>query len=148
MGTGTHSLSGYSGRDDLVLRGGGAVLRPVRRLRVDAARAARPARRPAWMLLYMLLPLCAALLVLADRVPAGGGLRALAEGGVVALVIGLAAVWVRANRRALSRMPLEPETDTEPTDLRLEVNEPSPLVIHLARTIHDRARESSGSNGM
>ena len=142
------SLSGCPGGDGLMARTAGAVVGPVCRLRVDPARAARPAPRPAWMLLYVLLPLCAALLLLADRVPAGGGLRALAEGGVVALVIGLAAVWVRANRPALSRMPFDPETEPGPTDLRLEVHEPSPLVIHLAGTIHDRAREFSGSHGM
>ena len=100
------------------------------------------------MLLYVLLPLCMGLFALLDYGRVSGGLRTLADGGVVVLVMGLAAVWVRVNRRALSQVPFDPETETGPTDLRLEVHEPSPLVIHLGRTIHDRTREFSGSDGM
>jgi hypothetical protein len=83
------------------------------------------------MLLYALLPLCVALFVLLDYVPASDGVRTVAEGIVVALVIGLAALWVRANRRALSRLPAHPEAGAEPHDITVEVHEATPRVIHL-----------------
>ncbi|HSB82486.1 MAG TPA: hypothetical protein VLM91_27235 [Candidatus Methylomirabilis sp.] len=131
MRNGTHTLFGWDARDDLRFRAAGAVSRPVCGLRVDPKRAVRPAPRPAWMLLYALLPLCLALLLLADRMSASGGLRTLAEGVVVVLVIGLAAVWVRANRCALSRIPRDSEADSTPSVITLEVHDPSPRLIRL-----------------
>lgn len=89
------------------------------------------ATRPAWILLYALLPLCAALFALVDYVPSSGGFRTLAEGVVVVLVIGLAAGWVRANRRTISQMPPDSEADSGPQDIRVEIHDPSPRVIRL-----------------
>ncbi|HSB70566.1 MAG TPA: hypothetical protein VLT62_14670 [Candidatus Methylomirabilis sp.] len=146
MATGTYSLLGRPRLDGIPARPVEAASRSLPRPLVDAGPAARSGPRPAWMLLYALLPLCAGLFALLDYVAVSGGLRTLAEGGVVILVIGLAAVWVRANRRTLSQLPFDPETESGPTDVRLEVHDPSPLVIHLGRTIHDRTREFSGPN--
>ena len=98
------------------------------------------------MLLYALLPLCAGLFMLVDSMFASGALRMLAEGAVVVLVSGLAATWVRANRHALSQAACEPEADSRPSDITLEVHAPSPRVIHLGRRIPNRARELSESN--
>ena len=106
----------------------------ARRLGPDATPATRPraaVTRPAWVLLYALLPLCVALFALLDYVPASDGVRTVAEGVIVTLVIGLAALWVRANRRALSRLPAHPEAGVEPHDITVEVHEATPRVIHL-----------------
>ena len=148
MATGTYTLLGRPRLDGNPSRAVGAASRSLLRPLVDAVPTARSRPRPVWMLLYVLLPLCMGLFALLDYGRVSGGLRTLADGGVVVLVMGLAAVWVRVNRRALSQVPFDPETETGPTDLRLEVHEPSPLVIHLGRTIHDRTREFSGSDGM
>jgi hypothetical protein len=83
------------------------------------------------VLLYALLPLCVALFALLDYVPASDGVRTVAEGVIVTLVIGLAALWVRANRRALSRLPAHFEAGAEPHDITVEVHEATPRVIHL-----------------
>lgn len=96
----------------------------ARRVRVDRT-------RPRWVLLYALLPLCAGLLTLADYVPSMGGLRTIAEVIVVALVIGLAAVWVQGNRHALARPQVGSEGGAEPRGTRVQVNDSSPQVIDL-----------------
>ena len=119
----SHSVAGAS-RLDL----------EVWRLGPDATPATRPRAamtRPAWVLLYALLPLCVALFALLDYVPASDGVRTVAEGVIVTLVIGLAALWVRANRRALSRLPAHFEAGAEPHDITVEVHEATPRVIHL-----------------
>jgi hypothetical protein len=82
-------------------------------------------------MLYALLPLCVALFALLDYFPASDGMRTIAEAIIVALVIGLAALWVRANRRALSRLPAHSEAGNEPHDITVEVHETTPRVIHL-----------------
>jgi hypothetical protein len=131
MATGNRSLFDHShcdGEAHLV----GPVPRLAIRPRPDATHPATSAPKPAWTLLYALLPLCAALFALVEHVPSSGGLRTLAQGVVLALVIGLAAIWVRANRRALNRMPSDSEIETGPQDITVEVHEPSPRVIHLA----------------
>ena len=57
--------------------------------------------KPAWWLLYALLPLAAVLLIAAAiECPSAGGRECL-EGMVSLAVIGAIAVWVRANRVAL-----------------------------------------------
>ena len=101
----------------------------------DATPATRPRAamtQPAWALLYALLPLCVAVFALLDYVPASDGVRTAAEEIIVALVIGLAALWVRANRRALSRLPAHREAGTELQDITVEVHETTPRVIHLS----------------
>lgn len=110
----------------------GAVASPPSRVRSLAQRPRRYAPTPTWTLLYALLPLCAVLFALVDYVPWSAGLRTLAEGAVVILLIGLSLAWVRANRRALSGSPSDSEAaETGPPDIRVEVHHPSPRVIHL-----------------
>jgi hypothetical protein len=92
------------------------------------------------MLLYALLPLSALLCVLAEYISGSGGWRRLAEGLVALVVIGLAWVWVRANRGALSRVTSDPETDTESRHFTVEVQKASPQVIRL-----EPRRSRSGS---
>ncbi len=107
-----------------------ARLQPIR-FRSVVAGATRPARGPAWLRLYALLPLSALLCALAEYIPASLGWRRLAEGLVASVVIGLAWVWVRANRCALSGMAPDAETESEPHDLTVEVQKASPQVIPL-----------------
>lgn len=104
-----------------------------RRIRplVNAKRAARRARGPAWMALYALLPLAALLCAFAEYVSPNGGWRRLAEGLVAFVVIGVAWLWVRVNRSALSRMRSDPESGTVMHDLRVEIQEGPPQVIPL-----------------
>jgi hypothetical protein len=83
------------------------------------------------VLLYGLLPLCAALFALVEYVPSSGGLRTLAQAVVVVLVIGLSALWVRANRRALSRALSDSEVEAGPRDTTVEIHTASPRVIQL-----------------
>jgi hypothetical protein len=100
------------------------VARPTGQHRTDA-------KRPAWILLYALVPLCVALLVLVDNLPSSGAWHALAQGVIVLLVVGLAAAWVRGNRRALSQVQSDSEVETGLRDLTIEVHDASPRVIHL-----------------
>ena len=91
------------------------------------------AKRPAWMLLYALLPLCVTLLAFVDYLLPTGAVRALALGVIVVVIVGLAAVWVCRNRRALSQVLFDSEVNTGPGDLTVEVHNASPRVIHLER---------------
>lgn len=58
--------------------------------------------RPAWWLLFAMLPLGAALLIAADRASTSAGWRVSAECTASLLVIGAIALWVHANRSALA----------------------------------------------
>jgi hypothetical protein len=58
--------------------------------------------KPRWWLLYAVLPLAAVLLVAAERLSPSAGWRMIAEGSASLLIIGLVALWVRANRLALA----------------------------------------------
>ena len=127
----------------------GSPLKPVqrneiaRRLVVSSSPQARRAPGTAtsfvksplsapWLLLYALLPLCVALLVLAEGIPWDGGLRALVEIVIVFLVIGLAAIWVHANRRAPAGTKVHGGDETAARqDTMVQINAPSPRVIHL-----------------
>lgn len=59
-------------------------------------------RKPAWWLLYALLPLAAGLLVAAHLASATVAWREFTEGSVSLVVIGAMALWVRSNRVALA----------------------------------------------
>jgi hypothetical protein len=59
------------------------------------------------------------------------GWRRLAEGLVGLTVIGLAGIWVRANRYALSRLVPGAGTENAPQDVAVEVQKASPQVIPL-----------------
>jgi hypothetical protein len=59
------------------------------------------------------------------------GWRRLVEGLVGLVVVGLAGVWVRANRCALSRLVSDAGTENEPQDVAVEVQKASPQVIPL-----------------
>lgn len=67
--------------------------------RVAASRGRRP--KPAWWLLYAILPLTALLFMLADAVPAASRWRSLSELAATLGVFCAIALWVRANRIAL-----------------------------------------------
>jgi hypothetical protein len=58
--------------------------------------------KPQWGLLYTLLPVAVGLLVAAHRLSPSAGWRVFAECLAALAVIGLAALWVRANRLALA----------------------------------------------
>ena len=55
-----------------------------------------------WLLLYPVLPLGTALLVAADLLSPSGGWRMVAEGTAALVILSLMALWVRANRLALT----------------------------------------------
>lgn len=111
--------------------------RPSRQPWTKATRPRRTAPTLAWMLLYALLPLSASLFALSEDVPSSGGMRTLAQGVVVVLVFGLAAVWVHANRRALSRTASDSTVNAGPQEIPVGIHPPSPRVIRLeARRTH------------
>jgi len=58
--------------------------------------------KPQWGLLYALLPVAILLLVAAQRLSPLAGWRVFAECLAALAVIGLTALWVRANRLALA----------------------------------------------
>jgi hypothetical protein len=61
-----------------------------------------------------------------------GGLRELVEIVIVCLVIGLAAIWIHANRRALTDTDMHGRDETGARqDTTVQINAPSPRVIHL-----------------
>jgi hypothetical protein len=94
--------------------------------------SAKSALRAPWLLLYALLPVCVALLAFAEGIPWTGGLRALVEIVIVCLVIGLAAIWVHANRRALAGAQANGgDKEVLGQNTILQVNASSPRVIHL-----------------
>lgn len=67
--------------------------------RVTPSRGRRP--KPAWWLLYAILPLTALLFVLADAVPATSRWRSVSELAATLGVLCVIALWVQANRIAL-----------------------------------------------
>jgi hypothetical protein len=64
-------------------------------------------RKPAWWSLCLLLPLLAALLVLAGWIASSGGWRSALELAAVFAVYGLLFLWMHANRGALARAEWE-----------------------------------------
>jgi hypothetical protein len=58
--------------------------------------------KPAWWLLYALLPVGAALLVAADVASPSAGWRIFTECLVSLTILGAIALWLRANRVALA----------------------------------------------
>jgi len=58
--------------------------------------------KPQWGLLYTLFPVAVVLLVAAHRLSPSAGWRVFAECLAALAVIGLTALWVRANRLALA----------------------------------------------
>jgi len=99
---------------------------------------ARSALRAPWLLLYALLPVCVALLAFAEGITLDGGLRELVEIVIVVLVIGLAAIWVHVNRRALAGAQANGgDKEVLGQNTILQVNASSPRVIHLDSHRHD-----------
>jgi hypothetical protein len=94
-------------------------------------RPKRCALRPAWTLRYALLPLCGALFALTEDIPSTGALRTLAQGGIVVLVIGLAAAWIRVNRCALGRASSDSTMKAQAREISIETKTPAPRVIHI-----------------
>ena len=76
----------------------------------DTARPRRTRPRPAWGLLYAVLPLTLLLFVLADVVPETSGWRPVTEAMAVLVIFGALAAWVHSNRSALA-VPQE-QSDT------------------------------------
>ena len=66
--------------------------------------------KPAWWLLYALLPIGAALLVAADVASPSAGWRTFTECLVSLAILGAIALWLRANRAALALRDSPPET--------------------------------------
>lgn len=58
----------------------------------------RQHRRPAWWLLYALVPLLAGLCVVEHRAPLSPGWHAGVQVGIVLFIYGLMWLWLRANR--------------------------------------------------
>jgi hypothetical protein len=63
-------------------------------------------RRPAWWQLWLLFPVLGILAFLDVRVPLSTAGHRIVETGMVLVIFGLVAVWLRINRMAmLSEMP-------------------------------------------
>jgi len=119
-------------RHEIARRPGVAYPLRARRAPGLANSSAKSALRAPWLLLYALLPVCVALLAFAEGIPWTGGLRALVEIVIVCLVIGLAAIWVHANRRALAGAQANGrDKEVLGQNTILQVNASSPRVIHL-----------------
>jgi hypothetical protein len=58
--------------------------------------------KPKWWLLYAVVPLALLLLIAADLTSPSGGWRKFAEGMASLGIMGAMALWVRANRVALT----------------------------------------------
>ncbi len=74
--------------------------------------------RPAWWLLYALFPLAVVLLVAAHLASPSVGWRAIAEGTASLGVMGAMALWVRANRVALSSGDDQEDSENETPDIQ------------------------------
>jgi hypothetical protein len=98
---------------------------------VAPAPSVRRLRGPAWGWLYALFPLAALLCAFAEYLPMSPGWRRLTEGLVGLMIVGLAGIWVRANRCALSRLVPGAGTENEPQDVAVEIQKASPQVIPL-----------------
>ncbi len=95
-------------------------------------------RSPWLLMLCLLLPAGAVLLAFAGVIPWAGGIRELVEIVIAALLIGLAAIWVYANRRARAGPHGNGRDKTAPgDDTTIQVNAASPRVIHLGSHPHD-----------
>lgn len=94
--------SGFSGTDD----DGELWLAPASRGKLKMRNS-----KPAWWLLYALLPVGAALLVAADVAAPSAGWRTFMECLVSLAILGAIALWLRANRVALALLgnPLRAE---------------------------------------
>jgi hypothetical protein len=58
--------------------------------------------KPKWWLLYAVIPLGAALFVAVDLLAPSTGWRMVGEGVAALALLGVTALWVRANRLALA----------------------------------------------
>jgi len=67
--------------------------------------------KPAWWLLYTLLPFGGALLVVADVASPSAGWRTFTECLVSLAILGAIALWLRANRVALALLGSSPQTE-------------------------------------
>ena len=125
-------------RYEIARRPGVAYSPPARRAPGLANSSPKSALRAPWLLLYALLPLCVALLAFAEGISWSGGLRELVEIVIVFLVIGLAAIWTHANRRALASTQVNGgDKGALGQNTIVQVNAPSPRVIHLDSHRHD-----------
>lgn len=84
----------------------GEIAPPDRAEREEAS-TARPRRKPAWWLLYAMLPLTALVFGVADVVPATSGWRSVSELlGTLIVFLGIG-LWLRANRIAMMQTDCE-----------------------------------------
>ena len=75
----------------------------VNLVEVKETTTARPKhRRPAWWLLYAVLPLTGFLFWLADLVPATSGFRPVSELFATLMIFLAIALWLHANRLAMT----------------------------------------------
>ncbi len=68
----------------------------------ETATAQPKRRRPAWWLLYAVLPLTGLLFWLADLVPATSSFRSVSELFATLVIFLAIALWLRANRLAMT----------------------------------------------
>ncbi len=61
-----------------------------------------PSSKPAWWVLYTLLPIAIVLLIAAHLTAPSNSWREIAEGIASLMVIGAMALWIHANRVALA----------------------------------------------
>ena len=66
--------------------------------------------KPAWGMLYALIPLALVLLVTAHLTAPSDGWRQIAEGIASLLIMGATALWVKMNRLALALLGKAPES--------------------------------------
>jgi len=69
----------------------------------DSTFLVRTPKRPAWFLLYSLLPAAVLLFLLAELIPETNLWRAVTQSAILLVVLGAALAWVRGNRVHLLR---------------------------------------------
>jgi hypothetical protein len=102
--------------------------------------------RPAWWKLYLIVPLLVALLVLDAESSFSAIGHEFMELGAMVLVCGLAAHWVRANRRALVLESRE-EASRQETGTKWPLSYPHPVPpLELQRSGNCQERYGLGSS--
>ena len=81
-------------------------------------------QKPAWWILYLLIPGMIGLLMLAGQLPLVSWEYQIVDVGIVLFVFGLMALWIHANQSALT---WDEVRQTDWTEMRIQVFEPESL---------------------
>jgi hypothetical protein len=98
--------------------------------------------RPAWFLLYALIPSTVGLFLLAERIPEWSVWRPLVECAALVLILGAALAWIRGNRLSLT-YPIGQAESLQARSrgaLQLTGGLPAPASVHPEATLSGPSR--------